>query len=113
MRHVDDETRSLLERFGFDEHLFETLRRRVAAGELSLESNLVRGRIEPPRAWRHRRGSRSPATPGYDEARAAGLDALGRGEVAQVVLAGGMATRFGGVVKAVRACGRRDAASSR
>ena len=33
--------------------------------------------------------------------RAAGLDALRRGEVAQVVLAGGMATRFGGVVKAV------------
>ena len=33
--------------------------------------------------------------------REAGLDALRRGEVAQVVLAGGMATRFGGVVKAV------------
>ena len=47
--------------------------------------------------------TRLPATgdPGYDDARAAGLDALRRGEVAQVVLAGGMATRFGGVVKAV------------
>jgi UTP--glucose-1-phosphate uridylyltransferase len=33
--------------------------------------------------------------------REAGLDALRRGEVAQIVLAGGMATRFGGVVKAV------------
>src|SRR4029450_7479065 len=35
------------------------------------------------------------------ETRSAGIDALRRGEVAQVVLAGGMATRFGGVVKAV------------
>jgi UTP--glucose-1-phosphate uridylyltransferase len=33
--------------------------------------------------------------------RAAGLEALGRGELAMVVLAGGMATRMGGVVKAL------------
>jgi UTP--glucose-1-phosphate uridylyltransferase len=38
---------------------------------------------------------------GYDEAREAGLEALRAGKVGQVVLAGGMATRFGGVVKAV------------
>ena len=43
----------------------------------------------------------APGDPGYEDARDAGLDALRRGEVAQVVLAGGMATRFGGVVKAV------------
>lgn len=100
MRHVDDDTRELLERFGFDEHLFEALRRRVAAGELSLESNLVRGPVEPPRPGDIERLA-EPGGSGYEEARAAGLDALGRGEVAQVVLAGGMATRFGSVVKAV------------
>ena len=43
----------------------------------------------------------SPGDSGYEDVRAAGLQALERGEVAQVVLAGGMATRFGGVVKAV------------
>ena len=40
--------------------------------------------------------------PGSDDraaVRSAGLDALASGRVAQVVLAGGMATRFGGVVK--------------
>jgi UTP--glucose-1-phosphate uridylyltransferase len=42
-----------------------------------------------------------PGSEAYEEARAAGLDALREGRVAAVVLAGGMATRFGGVVKGV------------
>ncbi len=40
-----------------------------------------------------------PGSDAWAEARAAGIDALGGGRAAQVVLAGGMATRFGGVVK--------------
>ena len=106
MIDVDPRRPRVLERFGFDEPLFETLRARVAAGELSPESNVVRGTIEPPRA-----DDLTPlparATPVRGGA-AAGLDALRRGEVAQIVLAGGMATRFGGVVKAVLAGGRRQ-----
>jgi len=97
---VDRETAAVLDRFGFDEALFESLRARVASGELSPESNLIQGSIEPPS---EEDVTRLPA-PGdahYDDVRQAGLDALRRGEVAQVVLAGGMATRFGGVVKAV------------
>ncbi len=97
---VDRETDVVLERFGFDEALFESLRERVAAGELSPESNLIQGTIEPPGEEDVTRLP-APGDPGYDDVREAGLDALRRGEVAQVVLAGGMATRFGGVVKAV------------
>ena len=97
---VDRETQALLDRFGFDEELFETLRARVASGELSPGANLVRGSIEPPRTEDVERLP-EPGEPGFEEARSAGLDALRRGEVAQVVLAGGMATRFGGVVKAI------------
>jgi UTP--glucose-1-phosphate uridylyltransferase len=97
---VDAGTRAALDRFGFDEPLFETLRAEVASGALSPESNLVRGSIEPPGP-----GDVTPlpasGEPGYDDARDAGLEALGRNQVAQVILAGGMATRFGGVVKAV------------
>jgi UTP--glucose-1-phosphate uridylyltransferase len=100
MIDVDRETAVILERFGFDEPLFEALRARVASGELSPASNLIRGSIEAPRD-----GDITPLpAPGddaYAAAREAGLDALRRGEVAQVVLAGGMATRFGGVVKAI------------
>ena len=60
---VDRETAVVLERFGFDEALFESLRARVAAGELSPESNLIRGSIEPPRRGRRHTRSRLRATP--------------------------------------------------
>jgi len=100
MTDVDAQTGAILDRYGFDGDLFEALRARVARGDLSPESNVVPGVIDAPRE--------DDVTPlpepdddGYTETREAGLAALRRGEVAQVVLAGGMATRFGGVVKAV------------
>jgi len=96
---LDRETAETLERFGFDPALFESLRRRVATGDLSPASNIVRGVIEPPRA-EDLTHLPDPGEPLYEEASAAGVDAIRSGEVAQVVLAGGMATRFGGVVKA-------------
>ena len=97
---IDRATADALERFGFDPDTFETLRRRVAAGELSPESNVVRGAVEPP-SEEDLLLLPTPGERGADEARATGIAALERGEVAQVVLAGGMATRFGGVVKAI------------
>ena len=97
---VDAGTRETLERFGFDEALFEELRRRVAGGELSPASNVVEGVVEPPRDDDLTRLP-EPGEDGYEEARNAGLEALRAGSVGQIVLAGGMATRFGGVVKAV------------
>jgi UTP--glucose-1-phosphate uridylyltransferase len=100
MIDVDRETAVVLERFGFDEALFESLRAGVASGDLSPESNLIRGSIEPPSEEDVTRLP-APGDGAYEDVREAGLDALRRGEVAQVVLAGGMATRFGGVVKAV------------
>jgi UTP--glucose-1-phosphate uridylyltransferase len=99
MIEVDRETASVLGRFGFDEPLFESLRARVASGVLSPESNLVRGSIEPP-GDDDLIALPGPDDDAYDELRSTGLEALRVGEVAQVVLAGGMATRFGGVVKA-------------
>jgi UTP--glucose-1-phosphate uridylyltransferase len=60
----------------------------------------VQGELEPPDADEIT-NLPAPGDAGYDEVRAAGLSALADGQVAQVVLAGGMATRFGGVVKAV------------
>ena len=66
---VDAETRATLERFGFDEELFEALRAKVAAGELSPESNVVRGELEPPTAD-DITPLPAPGAAGYDEARA-------------------------------------------
>jgi UTP--glucose-1-phosphate uridylyltransferase len=97
---VDRETRDVLERFGFDPDQFETLRARVASGELSPASNVVQGRVEPPADDDITRLP-DPGTEDWAEARDAGVAALESGRIAQVVLAGGMATRFGGVVKGV------------
>jgi len=99
---VDRDTRAILDRFGFDEQLFDALRARVSSGELSPETNVVRGDIEPP-APEDLTRLPAPGDDGFEGARNAGLEALTGHEVAQVILAGGMATRFGGVVKAVLA----------
>ena len=94
------ETEEILERFGFDRVLFEKLRSEVVAGRLSKVTNVVAGEVEPPlpsdvlRLPEEGSGERR-------EAHEVGVAALRDGRVAQVVLAGGMATRFGGVVKAV------------
>jgi UTP--glucose-1-phosphate uridylyltransferase len=95
---LDQETRAILARFGFDPQRFEVLRARVASGELSAASNVVTGRIEPPGAGDLTALPES-GTDAWEKARAAGVEAISAGRVAQVVLAGGMATRFGGVVK--------------
>ena len=93
---IDAESRATLERYDFDEQTFLSLWARVADGSLSKESNAITGRVEAPLPEEI---DRLPE-PGADEdARAAGLEALRAGELAIVVLAGGMATRFGGVVK--------------
>jgi UTP--glucose-1-phosphate uridylyltransferase len=95
---VDLETRDVLRRFGFDAGRFEVLRARVASGELSSDANVVSGLVEPPRD-KDVVSLPAPGTSGWKAARAAGVEALASGRAAQVVLAGGMATRFGGVVK--------------
>jgi UTP--glucose-1-phosphate uridylyltransferase len=65
-----------------------------------VDVNRVRGRVEPPAA----QDVVDLPDRDSDEGRRlaeVGLDALRRGELALVVLAGGMATRMGGVVKAL------------
>lgn len=90
---LDADSRSILERYHFDEPLFERLCAQVADGTFSEESNYIRGRIEPLPPGEIVRLDRAHA----DEGRAA----IERGEVAAAVLNGGMATRFGGVVKGI------------
>jgi UTP--glucose-1-phosphate uridylyltransferase len=95
---IDSVTRDVLERYGFDAERFEALRNRVASGDLSSASNVQAGVLEPLHD-----GDLTPlplpGQPGFEDARAAGLAAIRAGSVASVVLAGGMGTRFGGIVK--------------
>ncbi|MFK7987026.1 MAG: UTP--glucose-1-phosphate uridylyltransferase [Sandaracinaceae bacterium] len=93
---IDAETLSLLQRFRFDAPRFEELRARLAADDLD---NRIVGDVAPPSPedvpTLPPRGSESWAALAKR-----GLDALAAGHVGMVTLAGGMATRFGGVVKA-------------
>jgi UTP--glucose-1-phosphate uridylyltransferase len=98
LRGLDPDERGRLAALGFDA---ERLRGWVA--ELLFAGpgvNRVAGNVTPPA---HGDVSDLPAR-GSEEGRRLeqlGLAAIGRGELAMVVLAGGMATRMGGVVKAL------------
>ncbi len=96
---IDAATRQLLQRYGFEDIPFESLRKRLVEGRAGADQNRIRGTVEPPNE-----GDLRALPPlGGDVRRALaerGEEAMRRGEVAAVILAGGMATRFGGVVKA-------------
>ncbi len=88
---IPEDLRAVLRSSHFDEARLVAMAQRIGAG--GPEGNRVRGRVEPP-------------APGdvldVDGAHAdAGRAMIARGEVAFCVLAGGMATRMGGVVKAL------------
>ncbi len=97
---IDSATQSLLDRYGFDRALFERLRGQLRRGEVGDERNRITGRVEPPLA---NELVKLATADGAQHARwvELGKQAIARGQVGCVVLAGGMATRFGGVVKAV------------
>jgi UTP--glucose-1-phosphate uridylyltransferase len=94
---LDDATRAELARYGFDP---EQLRRFAARAGAAATSNAVTGTLTPP-APGDVVELPAPGSAEHQRLAALGRAALERGEVGVVILAGGMATRFGGVVKAV------------
>lgn len=97
---VDPAAHAILERHGFEAERFEVLRRELADGTRTKSGNVIQGVVEPPLAS-DLTYLPAPGEPGFDEALAVGSEALRAGTIAVVVLVGGMATRFGGGVKAV------------
>jgi UTP--glucose-1-phosphate uridylyltransferase len=89
-----------LARFGFDPQLLARWQEAIRKGELSKAGNVVRGelRAPPPGTIRQLPGSRTKA---WKELQKRGSEALARGELGVAILNGGMATRFGGVVKGI------------
>ena len=96
---VDEPTRALLQRYRFDAAAFEELRERLRTGQAGDAQNRVRGEVTLP-APADVTALPARGTPAYAALEARGTAAIRAGEVGAVVLAGGMATRFGGVVKA-------------
>jgi UTP--glucose-1-phosphate uridylyltransferase len=96
----DESTQRLLRDYGFDATTFEGLRARVRRGVAAAQAeNTVRGRIEPPGPG-ELIDLPAPGTPPHAQLVQRGQQAIAAGQVGVVVLAGGMATRFGGGVKA-------------
>jgi UTP--glucose-1-phosphate uridylyltransferase len=94
---LPSDVRATLERHGFDRSRFFSLAARLASG--APEDNLVRGKLSAPDPSDI--VSLPPSGPERARLEEIGKMALTEGQVALVVLAGGMATRMGGVVKAL------------
>jgi UTP--glucose-1-phosphate uridylyltransferase len=98
--------RSRLEAAGFDAERLVQLAGPLharARGEAAVdrdERNRIPGLVEPPRP-EDVPDAPADGTPEHARLAAAGLEAIRRGELALCVMAGGMATRMGGVVKAL------------
>jgi UTP--glucose-1-phosphate uridylyltransferase len=100
MIELDETSAALLKRFRFDSAVFERVSAALAGRGASLSEGRITGTVaSPDNADLVELPARSSASGA--ELAAIGRAALARGEVGVVVLAGGMATRFGGVVKAV------------
>jgi UTP--glucose-1-phosphate uridylyltransferase len=97
---LDDETLSELHSWGFDLQTFENHREKLRSRADLSADNHISGRVEaPPESAVE--SLPSLADPARRELEARGREAIARGKVGVLILAGGMATRFGGVVKAL------------
>jgi UTP--glucose-1-phosphate uridylyltransferase len=100
-RQLTELSPTLLERLrirGFDPQRLESWASRIGVDRDT--RNRLPGSVEPP-APGDVVDMPAAGTPEHGKLEALGLEALRRGEVALCVLAGGMATRMGGVVKAL------------
>ncbi|MBW2463021.1 MAG: UTP--glucose-1-phosphate uridylyltransferase [Deltaproteobacteria bacterium] len=99
-RLFDDETLSKLQSWGFDLDTFRNHTQKLRAGTAGAAANRISGPVDvPPGEAIVRLEDLAPGV--REELAAKGRDAIRRGAVGVLVLAGGMATRFGGVVKAL------------
>ena len=92
------EERRLLETHHFDLESFDRLRARYRRGDWTSESNRLQGLVEHPREGDIKKLAGKETKEGRRLGEL-GRRALEAGEVGALVLNGGMATRFGGVVK--------------
>ena len=95
MIEIDKTLRRELSRFGFDETQLASFAERAAKHESSTIDAPI-----APLLPEDTTALPPPGTHDYDGLAKRGRQALARNEVGVVILAGGMATRFGGVVKA-------------
>lgn len=103
LANLDPALRARLEEAGFDRSLFLDLATSLTEGDAATRRrtrNTVKGQVSPPRPYEI--AKMPPDGSSEREAfRARGEEALRKGELAFCTMAGGMATRMGGIVKAL------------
>ncbi len=92
----DSQSREFLEKFRFDSNTFNNLRTELEKGAFTKARNFIQAKIEP-----NQPEDIMPWPEAGGEAERRGQEAIESGQVGVVILNGGMATRFGGVVKGV------------
>ncbi len=100
MIELDEDTAATLRRFRFDAAVFERMRAALAGSGGTLGAGRLSGSVTSP-TEEDLVELDARDTEGGKRLAEVGRAALAKGEVGVVILAGGMATRFGGVVKAV------------
>lgn len=91
---------TFLRQYGFDAELQRRWQADVAAGRLAKKANAVTGALLPPPPGAIASLPAAGSAAARDLERR-GREAIAKGELGVVVLNGGMATRFGGVVKGI------------
>lgn len=97
---MPDSRFAALLRFGFDQRLLASWQSALQAGRMSQQHNLVASPLLPPPVAAIATLPASGTASAKELAQLGGA-AIGRGELGVAILNGGMATRFGGVVKGV------------
>ncbi len=108
MRSLTEEQLEFLNRYDFDILLWENWRKGVKERWYSKENNCLEGEILVPESGSIH-GLPRRDDPEYNVLESIGMRSLERNELGVVILNGGMATRFGGVVKGgVKVLGKRS-----
>ena len=100
LSELDEATQDLLSEHHFDRDTWLSLASDIQAASGDVPSNLISGELQPPSSQNL---DTLPPEKSEDAARLIdlGMNAIANDEVMVLVLNGGMATRFGGVVKGV------------
>lgn len=89
----------ILKKYNYDEKLFENLRKKFLAGEFSDNNNILKVKVEPPDETKFFNPKKDVSQ--NENYKNLGSDAIKNGKLGVVIVNGGMATRFGGVVKGI------------
>ena len=103
LNHVSEPNQKSLESlapFGYDQEQQQEWQQKVKNGTFAQTNNLVTGELEPPPSELIHQLP-EPGSDAWQELHDLGTQAIKNGELAVCVLNGGMATRFGGVVKGI------------